>query len=105
MTSDIYGWSQSFPQAHSNINNVASKAIKKYFLKKVVFNPVSPVVQNDYKILYHIYEKMSICNFSEKKIKKSKKNEKTFKKGIDKGKKVWYNSRAVPRGGATVIEN
>ena len=41
--------------------------------------------------------------------KKLSKNEKNFKKGIDKGKVMWYNGQAVARrelrDGGTVIEN
>ena len=41
--------------------------------------------------------------------KNFQKNEKNFKKGIDKGKVMWYNSQAVARrelrDGGTVIEN
>ena len=35
-----------------------------------------------------------------------KKSQKNFKKGIDKGKMMWYNSQAVRKSGKrTVIEN
>ena len=36
--------------------------------------------------------------------KKSKKLEKTFQKGIDKGKGVWYNTKAVAKKAARSLK-
>ena len=33
------------------------------------------------------------------------KTQKSLRKGIDKGKEMWYNNRAVAKAVATVIEN
>ena len=37
--------------------------------------------------------------------KKYQKNEKTFKKGIDKGELMWYNIKVAARVATSVIEN
>ena len=45
---------------------------------------------------------MDIYHNPEKNIKKS---EKTFKKGIDKRKMMWYNIKVAARAATSVIEN